>query len=221
MFYNDSSKDFTILSTGKQATTSMHQTLSRVYKAKVPLVDSSLELYHPKHEPSIPCYIINPITYVEFRNNSTVPREHYIVIREPQERLVSGIVENIFTYYWDLDEPFSGDLDSIPDHLFELDDYHVCPYLSHLTPVIDNSIFVNMPRLSELALKKLNCPLLLTHTNRRKSLRSPMGLVTGNDMCEYVNQRILDKTIPLNTQCHLMAETSVYNFIINSCNVML
>lgn len=95
-FYLDKHKNFSVYSAGKQGTTTLAHVIQNQYvNKKITHSNLSYSPYLFLESDPAPVYVVSYDQYASFRMSSNI-QSNFIVMRNPRERLISGIVQNIF-----------------------------------------------------------------------------------------------------------------------------
>jgi hypothetical protein len=164
--------------------------------------------------------MISPEQYIDWRKSSNI-RNHYIMLREPVDRLLSGLVENTFQYYRGRPAVMPSDFESFPDEIYEIDRYHVSRYLPFLLGFVDNSYFVPVSSIDSFILSKFEVPVKTKNTTIQKIIATDSGENTnGLTMRQYFQKKIFENKLPDHIQQHINDELVAYQEIINKAHII-
>lgn len=163
MIYYDPHKSVSVFSTGKHGTNTIKAVLAKAYK-DIPknewYKNTRVPLQQPKNiDYPIPYYQLMACEYTYWRRDNPF-ETNYVVIRDPKERFISGLAQNVQAecnrdkVHFENNERKVRDtmkLEAMQDMRYCGNGFHIGPYLHLITwnpEIAANTVYVQMEQLN-------------------------------------------------------------------------
>jgi len=220
MFFYDPKVNYTLFSSGKCGTSGLYDQFTKLYDTinYKPEIDQSLFTYDPKgNHTHIPLYSLSPNGYVRIRKDIN-KQINYIIIRDPTDRLLSGLMQNLYLFYQTLD------LDNVDQSIYSTQSsnhYHIGEFLSAFdSAILKNSTFVLLSDLSKFQQFLFNSPPVCNNRSLDKVFRAQNYKIISNKVIyNYFAEQVRKKKIPKEIQDLLKLENKAYRKILQASTI--